>query len=164
MSCSACYQGAFHESTKPTGHEEKFHGLDCYVAEPPSGSTPKAVILFLTDVFGWRFHNSRVLADEYARKGEYRVIIPDIIPGVLLSLPSQASFPNRHLPSGEAADVSVMKLADGLKTQIPWWNILGYLKKAYKPQIPSTRRSPSNTSLTYPAASSFTLLPSSSHS
>lgn len=83
MSCPDCVQGAVHD-IKPTGHEEKLHGLDCYVADPPSGK-PKAVILFLTDVFGWKFQNSRVLADEYASKGQYRVVIPDVIPGALLS-------------------------------------------------------------------------------
>jgi hypothetical protein len=92
MSCPDCVQGAVHDG-KPTGHEEKLHGLDCYVAGPPSGS-PKAVVLFLTDVFGWKFHNSRVLADEYARKGQYKVVIPDVIPGTHLPCIFITVFPS----------------------------------------------------------------------
>ena len=84
MSCSNCFKGIIHEGT-PRGQEVKIHGRDTYVAEPPirssSRQTVSGIIVILSDAFGWTFVNSRVLADELARKGHYRVYLPDVLDG-----------------------------------------------------------------------------------
>lgn len=37
--------------------------------------------MFITDVFGWQFNNSRVLADKYAQEAGVKVYIPDFFDG-----------------------------------------------------------------------------------
>ncbi|KIY51747.1 hypothetical protein FISHEDRAFT_36517, partial [Fistulina hepatica ATCC 64428] len=44
-------------------------------------------IIIATDFFGWKFKNSRLLADKYASHG-YRVYVPDIFNGSLFCLAS----------------------------------------------------------------------------
>ena len=52
-------------------------GLQVYATGDEASSR---VIVFGVDVFGWRFVNSRLLADEYASRG-FRVLIPDLFAG-----------------------------------------------------------------------------------
>lgn len=59
------------------------HGLPTYVAMPEG--TPKGVVVFITDAFGWDFVNSRVLCDIYAKKGGFIVYCPDIMMGMSLT-------------------------------------------------------------------------------
>lgn len=91
-----CLSGKIH-SGKPTGREEQHGGIDTYVAEPSGGSKAKSIII-LSDsqcsdasartynllisppVFGWKLPNTRLLADEYARRGFY-VFLPDLHEG-----------------------------------------------------------------------------------
>lgn len=70
-----CLSGKVNEGT-PTGREEVIGGLNTYVASPKDGSKGKAVV-FLVDIFGWNFPNTRLLADSYARAG-YTAYIPDV--------------------------------------------------------------------------------------
>ncbi|KAK5201658.1 hypothetical protein LTR16_001915 [Cryomyces antarcticus] len=65
----------------PSGRISKVHGLDCYIAESPSGSAPKGVVVILPDAFGWTLLNSRILADEYAKKGGFLVLLPEFMDG-----------------------------------------------------------------------------------
>lgn len=67
-----CATGSLHTGT-PQGRIEKIHGLDCYVADPPS-SPPKGIVIIIPDAFGWKLPNNRILADEYAKKGNFQVV------------------------------------------------------------------------------------------
>ncbi len=80
MPCKDCISGTLHAGT-PTGRVTTLHGLPTYVADPPSGS-PKGIIVIIPDAFGWEFTNNRVLADSYAKKGSFRVYIPDFMNGI----------------------------------------------------------------------------------
>ena len=65
----------------PTGHIETIHDLQAYVADPPSGGTGKGIIVIIPDAFGWEFNNLRILADNYAKNAECKVIMPDFMDG-----------------------------------------------------------------------------------
>ncbi|KAH7024627.1 Alpha/Beta hydrolase protein [Microdochium trichocladiopsis] len=80
MSCPDCYRGGV-TTEHPKGKETTIHGLATYVAEPPAGTTPKDIILYITDAFGWQHANNRVLADHYASRGGYLVYVPDFMGG-----------------------------------------------------------------------------------
>ncbi|KAF2798297.1 dienelactone hydrolase family protein, partial [Melanomma pulvis-pyrius CBS 109.77] len=80
MTSQCCASGEIHQGT-PSGKVTKIHGLDCYVAEPLEGVSPKGVIVILPDVFGWTLPNSRILADNYAKKGEWLVYLPEFMNG-----------------------------------------------------------------------------------
>lgn len=56
-----CATGSLHTGT-PTGRIDKVHGLDCYIADAPSGS-PKGIVVIIPDAFGWTLPNNRILAD-----------------------------------------------------------------------------------------------------
>lgn len=80
MSGQCCATGEIHQGT-PAGREAKVHGLDCYVTEPPQGASPKGVIVVLPDGFGWQLNNTRILADNYAKKGQFLVYLPEFMNG-----------------------------------------------------------------------------------
>jgi dienelactone hydrolase len=80
MSCPNCFTGGI-STVKPTGTETAIHGLPTYVAQPPDGVPPKALVIFLPDAFGWDFVNNRVLCDTYAREGGFLVWLPDFMNG-----------------------------------------------------------------------------------
>jgi hypothetical protein len=67
-----CAMGSLHTGT-PKGRIEKVHGLDCYIADAPSG-TPKGIVIIIPDAFGWELPNNRILADEYAKNGNFQVV------------------------------------------------------------------------------------------
>ena len=67
-----CATGSLHTGI-PKGRIEKVHGFDCYVADAPSGS-PKGIVIIIPDAFGWELPNNRILADEYAKKGNFQVV------------------------------------------------------------------------------------------
>ncbi|KAI0357503.1 alpha/beta-hydrolase [Trametes cingulata] len=76
MSCPECVTGALHTGT-PKGTERKIGGVDAYVV---GDEASKRIIVIGTDVFGWKFVNTRLLADEYAARG-FRVVVPDLFGG-----------------------------------------------------------------------------------
>jgi dienelactone hydrolase len=65
-----------------TGAEEQVHGLPTYVARPEPGVEPKAVVVIIPDAFGWKLKNTRALADNYARRAELLVYLPDFMNGM----------------------------------------------------------------------------------
>jgi len=75
---SCCISGTVNGGT-PKGREDTIGGLDTYIAEPEGGNTAKSII-FLVDIFGWKFPNVRLLADNYAKAGFY-CYIPDLHEG-----------------------------------------------------------------------------------
>jgi len=76
--CDKCVSGHIHQGT-PKGKEETIADLPTYVASPSDGSSNKTVI-FVTDIFGYKLNNVRLLADEYAEQG-FKVLIPDLFDG-----------------------------------------------------------------------------------
>ena len=77
---SCCAKGSLHTGT-PTGRIEKLHGLDCYVADAPNGA-PKGAVVIIPDAFGWTLPNNRILADEYAKNGNFNVFLPEFMDGI----------------------------------------------------------------------------------
>ena len=56
--------------------------VETYITGKPIGSSGcKGVLLFLTDVFGHRFINAQLLADEFAAHGGFHVLMPDLFAG-----------------------------------------------------------------------------------
>ena len=80
MSCPDCFQGTVHEGT-PTGRVAKIHGLPTYIAEPEDGSKMNGIVVIISDAFGWTLPNTRILADEMAREGNFLVYLPDFMNG-----------------------------------------------------------------------------------
>jgi hypothetical protein len=89
MSCQDCFKGHIHPAT-PSGSITTIHGLPVYVAKP--AGTPKGVIVYIPDIFGWKFVNNRLLADKYAANGGFLVYLPDFMAG---SFPS--SFIHKYI-------------------------------------------------------------------
>ena len=77
MSCPDCVHGALHTGT-PAGSETTVGGVRAYATGPADAAR---VLVVGTDVFGWRFANTRLLADEYAARGGFRVVVPDLFDG-----------------------------------------------------------------------------------
>jgi hypothetical protein len=80
MSCPDCLSGHVRDGT-PLGKVTKIHGLDTYVSEPPAGTKPRGIVIIVSDLFGWEFVNTRLLADQYAASGNFIVYIPDFMSG-----------------------------------------------------------------------------------
>ncbi|KAI9720163.1 MAG: hypothetical protein M1812_002980 [Candelaria pacifica] len=78
LPCKDCVSGVVHSGT-PTGSTNKIHGVDTYFASPSNGGPPRGIIVVVPDVFGWTFSNTRVLADSYAKKGNFTVYVPDFM-------------------------------------------------------------------------------------
>jgi dienelactone hydrolase len=43
------------------------------------------VIVILPDIFGWTLPNTRILADNYAKKGQWLVYLPEFMNGNVAS-------------------------------------------------------------------------------
>jgi len=67
-----CATGSLHTGT-PTGRIEQVHGLKTYVADAPSGS-PKGIVVIIPDAFGIALPNNQILADAYAKEGNFQVV------------------------------------------------------------------------------------------
>ncbi|KAK2473559.1 hypothetical protein H9L39_15734 [Fusarium oxysporum f. sp. albedinis] len=80
MSCPQCFSGHINPGT-PTGRWDTIHGLRAYIAEPPAGKSPKAIIVIIPDAFGVDFVNNQILADHYASAADYLVYLPDFMNG-----------------------------------------------------------------------------------
>ncbi|CAL1699075.1 unnamed protein product [Somion occarium] len=76
MACNDCVSGMVHKGT-PKGNEITVASLPTYVTGDEKGSR---IVIFGPDIFGWRFVNTRLLADEYASKG-FLVFLPDLFDG-----------------------------------------------------------------------------------
>jgi hypothetical protein len=76
MSNSKCCTAGFELEGEPIGHT---------IALPTSsnqayqtGSSSTVAILFICDLFGWEFRNTRLLADRIARSVGATVYVPDL--------------------------------------------------------------------------------------
>lgn len=75
---SCCLSGTLQTGT-PKGHEEEINGLQVYVSPPPDQSTRRSIV-FISDIFGYKLNNTRLLADQYAAAGFF-VYVPDFFEG-----------------------------------------------------------------------------------
>ncbi|KAF2667748.1 alpha/beta-hydrolase [Microthyrium microscopicum] len=76
--CEECIKGTIHAG-QPTGKEELIHGLNTYVVG--NRTNPRATIVLYSDIFGLLLPNNKLLADAYAKSGEYLVYLPDFFKG-----------------------------------------------------------------------------------
>ncbi|KAF2763048.1 alpha/beta-hydrolase [Pseudovirgaria hyperparasitica] len=83
MSCPDCFLGEVSKG-QPTGKELEIHGVQTYVTGPEAGVSPKGIIVYITDAFGYDFVNNRVLCDQYAKRG-FLVYCPDFMNGRSMS-------------------------------------------------------------------------------
>lgn len=70
-----CAEGNFHEGT-PIGTHKELFGLPTYSVGNSSSSN---IIVILTDIYGNKFNNVLLIADEISKNGDYLVLIPDIL-------------------------------------------------------------------------------------
>ena len=105
--CPDCFRGTITKEI-PNGKETVLHGLPTYVAESEGDS--KGIIVFISDAFGWKMPNNRVLADRYAEKGSYTVYLPDFMNGINISVLSHVSESMLTLMLGNAASPTMMAL------------------------------------------------------
>jgi len=75
-----CASGSIHTGT-PTGIISELHGLPVYTTSSPSNRPPKGIVVILPDIFGWTLPNTRILADNFAAKGDFLVMLPDFMDG-----------------------------------------------------------------------------------
>ncbi|KAK9783795.1 hypothetical protein SCAR479_00354 [Seiridium cardinale] len=81
MSCSGCFRSHSHAG-EPTGVISEIHGRQTYVATPPADVQRKGIIIIIIivpDAFGWEFANNRLLADQYASRGDFTVYLPNFM-------------------------------------------------------------------------------------
>jgi dienelactone hydrolase len=82
------------------------------VATPTDGTpAPSAVIIFITDIFGMKLVNNKLLADKYAADTGCRVLMPDVVPN-------------------GGATLNLIDYMDTMNTPIPWYNPLSQARRA----------------------------------
>ncbi|KFA54050.1 hypothetical protein S40293_09837 [Stachybotrys chartarum IBT 40293] len=110
MYCPDCFKGTIHDGT-PRGKQEIIHGIPTYVALPEEDPAPFAVIIFITDIFGMKLINNKLLADKYAADTGCRVLVPDVIPG-------------------GGASLALIDSMDSMNTPVAWYNVLSQVRRA----------------------------------
>ncbi|KAF2464922.1 alpha/beta-hydrolase [Lindgomyces ingoldianus] len=109
MTCRDCFRGG-RATGDPTGEISAQYGLSTYVAGTPSTTTSASTVIFLTDAFGLKLVNNKLLADAYASATGFRVLVPDIIPG-------------------GACSPDVMPIMDEVLEPVSFFNIWGQIKR-----------------------------------
>lgn len=79
--CRDCFTGTLRGDAVLTGKVEEIHGIPAYVARPEPGNEPKALVVIISDGFGWKLKNTRALADNYAKRAQLLVYLPDFMNG-----------------------------------------------------------------------------------
>lgn len=130
MSCSQCFQGTIHDGV-PQGKETHLYGRSTYIAEPPEGSEIKGIIMIVSDALGWTFSNMRVLADNMAKEGSFRVYLPEFMNGWSLNRSSLLAVSPRLISiSGTAAPSDFLDIVDKLMYDR---GLAAWLWKPYEP-------------------------------
>ena len=76
--CNECIKGTIHKG-QPQGKIETLHGLTTYIVG--NRTNPRATIVMYSDIFGLPLVNNKLIADAYAKSGEYLVYLPDFFKG-----------------------------------------------------------------------------------
>ena len=71
-------QGTIHKG-QPMGKIEMVHGLNTYVIG--NRTNPRGIIVIYSDIFGLPLPNNKLIADAYAKSGEWLVYLPDFFKG-----------------------------------------------------------------------------------
>ncbi|ODV66636.1 dienelactone hydrolase [Hyphopichia burtonii NRRL Y-1933] len=75
---ACCVHATLHEG-EPKGQHQIVAGVDSYVAGAENGNDN--IIVILPDIYGYKFKNNMLIADEVARLGKYKVLVPDLAEG-----------------------------------------------------------------------------------
>lgn len=122
---SCCFKGFYHEGT-PKGEHKTLFDVDTYVT---GGESNDKVIIVLTDVFGNKFNNVLLTADQLAAAG-YKVLIPDILFGdEIESLDGSIDFNDwlaRHNPEVTRAIVDKFVAAVKKEYSPKFTGVIGY--------------------------------------
>ncbi|KAJ4290222.1 hypothetical protein N0V90_010437 [Kalmusia sp. IMI 367209] len=112
-SCSheECISGTIHAGL-PQGTVEPLHGLNTYTIG--NRTNPRAIIVIYSDVFGHSLPNNKLIADSYAKSGEYLVYMPDFFEGD----PVKLALADVLIPT-DAAKQSILSKYGGLLANIP---------------------------------------------
>ncbi|KAK0383349.1 hypothetical protein NLU13_9262 [Sarocladium strictum] len=78
-----CIKGSIHRGL-PQGKEEMIHGLNTYVIG--NSENPRGIIVIYSDGFGLGLPNNKLIADSYAKSGEWLVYLPDFFKGDAMGL------------------------------------------------------------------------------
>lgn len=90
-----CVTTHLHEGT-PVGKHNVLYGLDTYQTGIENGN--ERIIIIATDVFGYKYNNNMLIADELARAG-YHVLIPDMFNGEpLTDFSALEAWKQKHSP------------------------------------------------------------------
>ncbi|KAF2753211.1 dienelactone hydrolase family protein [Pseudovirgaria hyperparasitica] len=103
MVCPDCFAGYEKPEVDPKGYVTTLHGLQTYVVEPEG--EVKGIIVMVPDAFGWVFANNRALCDNYAKKSQCRVYLPDFMQDTPVS-------------------VTILPLLNNILRKNSWWNTL----------------------------------------
>lgn len=79
MSLTDCCSTGFKHEGTPDGTISTIGGLETYSVGAECG-WEKIVVIF-TDIFGHKFLNNQLLADQLSKSGKFQVLIPDILEG-----------------------------------------------------------------------------------
>ncbi|KAL3440785.1 Alpha/Beta hydrolase protein [Aspergillus insuetus] len=79
---SECCLRGFRWEAQPSGREAILANNKCYV----TGSNPQVAVMIIHDLYGWKFPNTRLLADHYAEEVNATVYVPDFFGGEELPL------------------------------------------------------------------------------
>ncbi|KAK9782788.1 hypothetical protein SCAR479_01131 [Seiridium cardinale] len=101
--CRDCFTGTLRGDAVLTGKVQTIHGLPTYVAKPEADIEPKALVVIISDMLGWELKNTRALADNYAKRAQVLVYLPDFM-------------------DGHAPDISLLSIADSLMAPSDSWH------------------------------------------
>lgn len=104
-------QGSVHNGL-PQGKVEEIHGLNTYVIG--NRTNPRGIIVMYSDIFGLGLPNNKLIADAYAKSGEYLVYLPDFFKGDPVSL----KIADLLIPVDEAKQSKLVKYT-GLLASTP---------------------------------------------
>ena len=68
-----CLRG-FRWNAPPAGKEGKIGDSNTYIA----GDNNDTAVIIITDLYGWKFSNIRLLADHYAEEADVTAFVPDL--------------------------------------------------------------------------------------
>jgi carboxymethylenebutenolidase len=88
MTCANCYKGF----TLPGEPKGTMVGLDYFAAAPNDATERAKAIVLLTDIFGLRLPNPRIIADQLAEQVGVDVWVPDFFNGAFLITSVDAIF------------------------------------------------------------------------
>lgn len=113
---AACCAKGFRHTGATHGKLIDLNGIETYVVGQPSNK----LVLILTDVFGHKFNNNQLLADQFSDNG-YFVVMPDLFTGDPVSPTPAEGFDLRadwlpnHMPSTTRPIVD--KVVEGIKKE-----------------------------------------------